>query len=47
MLRAQASGTQVEACSFAVPYQCNRMNIGQPTPISVSLRVADIVTEQG
>ncbi len=45
MLGAQASGTQVEAYSFALFYQGSRMDIRHPAPFGMPFRMADIMAE--
>ena len=45
MLSAQASGAQVEPFLFALYNKGSRVNIWQPAPVGVALRVAYIMTE--
>jgi len=47
VLRAQASGTQVEAYLFALFYQGSRMDIRHPAPFGMPFRMADIMAEPG
>jgi hypothetical protein len=45
MLIAQAPGTQIEAFGFAVDVNGNRMYIGRPAAVGVTLGMADVMTE--
>ena len=45
MLSAQASGAQIETFFLPTYNHYSTMDVGQPLPLSVALRVTDIITE--
>ena len=47
MLVPQAPGTEIESLYLPVYGNGNRMNIGQPTAVSTTFGMADIVTKLG
>jgi len=47
VLRAQASGAEVEPFLFAIYGNSNRVNIGHPATVGVALGVTHIMTKLG
>jgi hypothetical protein len=47
MLAAQAAGAEVQFFGFPLYGEGNRVNIGHPLALGMTLRVANIVAEAG
>lgn len=47
VLSAQASGAKIEPPLFSIYNHKSTMDIGQPLPSSMSLRMANLITELG